>query len=259
MLPVVPRVIGDEGAVLRERIKFSEGRRERGVDYPDAPDYGSQFLFQKAWSWEKCREWYERDPEGFMGWMGKEPGRKEELAEWHRCAGEFKGMYPEEFEKRFKGSVYASDAVVMPEAEAGSSCTASPESEDGFFLPSPALSFPSTSSASGNVTPKGYRCPSDTDYSSIWAVDIGAAGVAADGAVVHAVASQRRWTDGPCGNTYLAHESCTPIFDYAHKKMAEIYQSQGMGYDEAEARFGVFGYDQRLYGPVLADEGAWGI
>ena len=60
--------------------------------------------------------------------------------------------------------------------------------------------------------------------------------------------SQRRWPDAPA---YLAHESCTPIIDYAYRKMSEIYQSQGMGYDEAEARFGVFGHDQRVYGPAL--------
>ncbi|KAF3050335.1 hypothetical protein E8E11_005642 [Didymella keratinophila] len=55
----------------------------------------------------------------------------------------------------------------------------------------------------------------------------------------------------PGGNNYIAHEDCTFIVDYAHKRIGEIFQSQGyIGYDELEARFGAFGYDERLYGPL---------
>ena len=116
------------------------------------------------------------------------------------------------------------------------------------LLPSPALSFSSLSfDLDSSVTPDDRSLSSYHNYCPQLGFDIDADSVLADEAVIHAKISHRRWS----ADNYLAHEDCTFIVDWAHKKMDEIFQSQGyFGYDALKERFGAFGYDQRLYGPV---------
>jgi hypothetical protein len=257
-LPVIPKIITDDVGILEERVAFYKNREEngqpelhQGEDFPDAPDYCSHHLFQAAYNWNLCHQAYERDPDGLMKWFEENPEKEEQSNEWRRGAEKFRKEYPADFEKCFTGSIESDEEfAARMAAELEVSRPPSPLTE--LSLPSPTLSFPSSSfEKDSEVTPDDRRWSSDTGYTSSWGFDIDADGVTSDEAVIHAKISRRRWSDNPGGNNYLAHDSCTFIVDYAHKKMAEIFQSQGyLGYDELEARFGAFGYDQRLYGPL---------